>query len=118
MFTLHGHDRALGVPLATRLAPLLVGCVESDSNRSKEARALFPFGLGNATSANKEATRFESLSDLEEDLDCLLKLGDVGATACWEAPVFDNYLDSNDDPKSFSGSHLGLGLATGRVRVG
>jgi hypothetical protein len=45
---------------------------------------------------------------LEEDLDRLLKLGDEGDTACREAPIFDNYSDSDDDPESFSGSHLGL----------
>jgi hypothetical protein len=45
---------------------------------------------------------------LEEDLDSLLKLGDKGAIAYWEAPIFDNYLDSDDDLESFSGSNLGL----------
>jgi hypothetical protein len=45
----------------TRDAPELVG---SDSNRSEEM------------------TQSKSLSDLEEDLDLLLKLKDVGATAC------------------------------------
>jgi hypothetical protein len=45
---------------------------------------------------------------LEEDLNHLLKLGDEGATACPETPVFDNHSDSDDNPESFSGSHLGL----------
>jgi hypothetical protein len=45
---------------------------------------------------------------LEEDLDRLLKLGDEGATTYREAPVFDNHSDSDDNPSSFSGSHLGL----------
>jgi hypothetical protein len=57
---------------------------------------------------NEEATWFESLFDLEEDLDRLLKLGDEGATVCRRAPVFDNYSDLDDDPESFLGSHLGL----------
>jgi hypothetical protein len=39
---------------------------------------------------------------LEEDLDLLLKLKDVGATACWEAPVFDNYSDFNEEYLSFN----------------
>jgi hypothetical protein len=43
--------------------------------------------------------RFDSLSDLEEDLDHLFKIGDEGATACWGAPVF-------------LGSHLGLTINT------
>jgi hypothetical protein len=42
--------------------------VRSDSNRSEET------------------TQSESLSDLEEDLDCLPKLEDMGATACREVP--------------------------------
>jgi hypothetical protein len=50
---------------STRAAPELVG---SESNRFEEA------------------TRFESLSDLEEDLDRLLKLEDEGATACRGPP--------------------------------
>jgi hypothetical protein len=35
-------------------------------------------------------------------------LGDKGATACGEASVLDNHSESDDDPKSFSGNHLGL----------
>jgi hypothetical protein len=53
---------------STRDAPKLV---RSDSNRSEET------------------TQSKSLSDLEEDLDLLLKLKDVGATACRGA-IFDN----------------------------
>jgi hypothetical protein len=56
--------------------------------------------------------RFKSLSDLEEDLDHLLKIVDEGATACRGAPIFDNYLDSNDNPESFLGSHMGLTITT------
>jgi hypothetical protein len=60
----------------TRDAPELVG---SDSNQSEGT------------------TQSKSLFDLEKDLDLLLKLKDVGATACWGAPVFDNYSDSNKE---------------------
>jgi hypothetical protein len=56
--------------------------------------------------------RFESLSDLEEDLDHLLKIRDEGASACREASIFNNYSDSDDDPKSFLGSHLGVTITT------
>jgi hypothetical protein len=66
---------------STRAAPELVG---SDSNRSEGT------------------TQSKSLSDLEEDLDLLLKLKDVGATACRGPPVFDNYSDSNEEYSSFS----------------
>jgi hypothetical protein len=61
---------------STRDAPDLFGL---DSNRSEK------------TSWSK------SLSDLEEDLDLLLKIKDVGATACQGAPVFDNYSNSNGE---------------------
>jgi hypothetical protein len=44
---------------------------------------------------------------LEEDLNNLLKLRDVGATACREAPIFDKYSDSDDDLEIFPGCHLG-----------
>jgi hypothetical protein len=72
---------------STRAALELVG---SDSNRSEEA------------------TWFESLFDLEEDLDRLLKLEDEGATAC-RGPLFSTTtLYSDDNLESFSCSHLGL----------
>jgi hypothetical protein len=66
---------------STHAAPELVG---SDSNRSREA------------------TQSKSLSDLEEDLNHLLKLKDEGATACRGPPVFDNYSDSNEEYSSIS----------------
>jgi hypothetical protein len=56
--------------------------------------------------------RFESLFDLEEDLDHLLKVGDEGATACQGPPIFDNYSNSDNNPESFLGSHLGLTITT------
>ncbi|RLM58362.1 inactive tetrahydrocannabinolic acid synthase-like [Panicum miliaceum] len=56
--------------------------------------------------------RFESLSNLEEDLDHLLKIGGEGATACQGVPIFNNYSYSDEDHKSFSGSHLGLIITT------
>jgi hypothetical protein len=79
---------------STRAAP---GPLGSNSNRSEEARTLIPFGLRNATSVNEEATWSKSLSDLEKDLDHLLKLEEEGATACWGASIFDNYSDSDDN---------------------
>jgi hypothetical protein len=70
---------------STRAAPGLLGL---DSNRSEEVRTIFLFRLRNAASVNEEATQSESLSDLEEDLDHLLKLEDKGATACRPPPPF------------------------------
>jgi hypothetical protein len=61
-----------------------IDLVESDSNRSEET------------------TQSKSLFDLEEDMDLLLKLKDVGATACRGAPIFNNYLDSNEEYSSLS----------------
>jgi hypothetical protein len=62
--------------ISTHAAPELVG---SDSNRSEGT------------------TQSKSLSDLEEDLDLLLKLKNVGATTCWGASIFENYSDSNEE---------------------
>jgi hypothetical protein len=72
---------------STRAAPGLLG---SDSIQYEEERTRLLFGLRNAASIYQELTQSEFLSTLEEDLDNLLKLGDAGATAYWEAPVFDN----------------------------
>jgi hypothetical protein len=47
-------------------------------------------------------TQSKSLSNLEEDLNLLLKFKDVGATACRAVPVFDNYSDSNEEYSSLS----------------
>jgi hypothetical protein len=66
---------------STRAPPELVG---SDSNQSEGT------------------TQSKSLSDMEDDLDLLLKLKDVGAIACWVALIFDNYSDSNEEYSSFS----------------
>jgi hypothetical protein len=52
-----------------------------------------PIRLHNAPLVNEEASRSESLSYLEDDLDHVLKLDDEGATACWGPPIFDNYSD-------------------------
>jgi hypothetical protein len=66
---------------STRAAPELV---RSDSNRSERT------------------TQSKFLYDLEEDLDRLLKLEDVGATAYRGAPVFENYSNSNEEQSSIS----------------
>jgi hypothetical protein len=72
----------------THAAPGLLG---SDPIRSGEEHTRLLFALHNATSIYREFTQSEFLSALEEDLDKLLKIGEEGATACREAPVFDKY---------------------------
>jgi hypothetical protein len=67
----------------TRAAPGLLG---SNSIRSGEERTRLLFGLCNAAPVYQESMQFESLFDLEEDLDRLLKIGEEGATTSREAP--------------------------------
>jgi hypothetical protein len=94
---------------STHAAP---GLLRSSSIRSEEERTRLPFGLCNAASVYRELTQSEFLSALEEDLDNLLKIGDEGATTCQEAPVFDKYLDSDDDSETSPGCHLGLTITS------
>jgi hypothetical protein len=53
--------------------------------------------LWSGSNRSKKTLRSKSLSDLEDDLDLLLKMKDVGATASWEAPVFNIYSNSNEE---------------------
>jgi hypothetical protein len=92
--------------ISTHAAPGLLG---SDPIRSEEQHTRFPFVLRNVSTIYQEATRFESLSALEEDLDRLLKIGKDEATACREAPIFNEYdSDSYDSIERFYGGHQGL----------
>jgi hypothetical protein len=94
---------------STRTAPRLP---RLDLIQSGEKCTRFLFGLCNTASAYQEALRIEPLSSLEKDLDRLLKIGEGEATACWEAPIFDIYSHLDDDSEPFSGSHLGLTIAS------
>jgi hypothetical protein len=58
--------------------------------------------VGSDSNQSEGTTQSKSLSDLEEDLDLLLKLMDMGATACRGDPVFDNYSDTEEEYSSFS----------------
>jgi hypothetical protein len=90
---------------STHAAPGLLG---SGPIRSEEQHTRFPFGLRNAATIYQEATRFKSLSALE-DLDRLLKIGKDEATTCWEATILDDYdFDSDDSAEPFMGCHQGL----------
>ncbi|RLN03691.1 putative polyprotein [Panicum miliaceum] len=80
----------------TRAAPGFPG---SDWTPSGEQRDRFPFSLRNTTTVYQEAMESEFYSALEKDLDELLELGDKDATACREAPIFDDY-DSESDPEA------------------
>jgi hypothetical protein len=53
------------------------------------------FGLD--SNRSEKTSRSKSLADLEEDLDLLLKIKDVGATVCRAAPIFDTHSDANED---------------------
>jgi hypothetical protein len=68
----------------------------TDSIWSERQRTRFTLELRNAATIYHEATWFESLSTLEEDLDHLLKIEKDEATSCREALIFDNY-DSNSE---------------------
>jgi hypothetical protein len=58
---------------------------------------------------------------LEEDLDLLLQIKDVGTTAGWEAPIFDIYSNSNEEysmcgTTSLSRIRKGLGVEGATTR--
>jgi hypothetical protein len=60
----------------------------------------------------QEAIQSEFLSALEKDLDDLLQIGEAEATACREAPVFDDYdSDPDDDAEPFIGAASCIGRA-------
>jgi hypothetical protein len=88
-----------------------------DTTSTRDASKL----AGSDSNQSEGTTRPKFLSDLEEDLDLLLKFKDVGATACRAAPILDNYLDSNEEylllsttPSSRSRGVLGDEGATAR----
>jgi hypothetical protein len=69
-----------------------------DATSTCDAPELF----GSDSNRSEGTTQLKSLSDLEEDLDLLLKFKDVGAIACWVASIFDNYSDSNEEYSSLN----------------
>jgi len=71
------------------------------------------------TTVYREALQSDSLPPLEKDMDDPLQLGqkEVEATACWQAPMYDDYdSDSNNDVVPFMGCYQGL-MITKAVRV-
>jgi hypothetical protein len=79
------------------LLPDLARQIERMSVFNATSTRAAPGLLGSDSNQSEEATQSKSLSDLEEDLDRLLKIRDEGATACWGGGVFDNYSDSNEE---------------------
>jgi hypothetical protein len=76
-----------------------------DTTSTRAARRL----LESDSNRSEEATQSKSLSDLEENLDRLLKIQDEGATACRGPSIFYNYPDSNKEyPSTISWSRGGL----------
>jgi hypothetical protein len=64
---------------------------------------------------------FDNYSDLDEKYSLTSTipsgwssrgLGDKETTTYREAPVLDNHSESDDDPESFSGNHLGLTISS------
>jgi hypothetical protein len=52
-----------------------------------------------------EVLYHKSLSESEEDLDCLLQVGGGEATVYRRAPIFDDYSGSDDDASPLSSGH-------------
>jgi hypothetical protein len=89
------------------LLPDLVLQIEKMSVFDATSTHAAPELVGSNSNRSEGTTQSKSLSDLEEDLDLLLKLKDMGATACQEvAHVFDNYSNSNEEYSSFSTTPL------------
>ena len=79
-----------------------------DPSRSENPRTQISYGLRNVASIYQKAIRSIFSSMLEENLDCLLNLGDEDATTGRGAPIFDNYSNSEEEAKTFSDDHLDL----------
>jgi hypothetical protein len=79
------------------LLPDIVGQIEEMSIFDATSIRAAPELVGSDSNRSKAPSHSESLSDLEEDIDRLLKLEDVGATACRGAPIVNNYSDSNEE---------------------
>jgi hypothetical protein len=73
--------------ISIRAAPVLL---RSDLIRSKDLRTRLPFGIRNTTTVYQKAMQFETLSVLEEDLDCLLKIGNDCSDYYMEATSKDH----------------------------
>jgi hypothetical protein len=62
--------------------------------------------LGSDPNQSDNTSRSKSITNLEEDLDLLLQIEDVGATAGREAAIFDIYSDSDEEYSMFGTTSL------------
>jgi predicted oxidoreductase len=76
------------------LLPDLAGQIERMSIFDATSTRAAPEPVGSDSNRSEDTIQTESLSDLEEDLDRLLKLEDAGATTRRGPLIFDNYSDS------------------------
>jgi hypothetical protein len=79
------------------LLPYLAQQIERMSFFNSTSTCDAPGLLGSDPNQSDNTSQSKSLPDLEEDLDLLLQIKDVGATASREAPIFDIYLDSDEE---------------------
>jgi hypothetical protein len=79
------------------LLPDLAQQIEKMSVFNATSTHDIPDLFGSDSNRSEKTSRSKSLSDLEENLDLLLKIKDVGATTCRGAPIFDTYPDSNEE---------------------
>jgi hypothetical protein len=82
------------------LLPDLARQIEKMSVFNATSTHATPELVGLDSNRSERTTQSMSLSNLEEDLDLLLKLKEVGATACRGPPAFDNYSNSNKEYSS------------------
>jgi hypothetical protein len=91
------------------LLPDLARQIERTSIFDATSTRVAPGLLGSDSNRFEEAMQSKSLSNLEEDLDRLLRIRHEGATACRGALIFDNYSNSNEEcPSTTSWSRGGL----------
>jgi hypothetical protein len=79
------------------LLPDLAQQIEKMSFSNSTSTRDAPDLLGSDSNRSDNTSQSKSLADLEENLDLLLQMKDLGATAGREAPVFDIYSDSDKE---------------------
>jgi hypothetical protein len=79
------------------LRPDLAQQIEKKSIFNATSTHDAPDLFGSDSNQSEKTSQSKSLADLEEDLDLLLKIKDVGATVCRAAPIFNTHSDANED---------------------
>ena len=80
--------------------------------QSKETCNWLPFELHNTAFVYQNNVQSEILSLLEGDMEPSLKIGERDTTASREAPIFDDYSNSEEEAETFLGNHLGLTMTS------